>query len=55
MKTISPQPRTCIEEDTPTRRMIGKIMRRISFGALCRAIIVDVGQTDRFIISLEKT
>jgi hypothetical protein len=34
-----PQPRTCTNEDTPMRRMIGKIVRRISFRTLCRAII----------------
>ena len=40
MKTISPTNRAlALNEDTPMRRMVGKIVRRISFGALCRAII----------------
>jgi hypothetical protein len=40
MKTISPTNRAlALNEDTRMRRMVSKIMRRISFGALCRAII----------------
>jgi len=39
MKTISRNRAVVLNEDTPMRRMVGKIVRRISFGALCRAII----------------
>jgi hypothetical protein len=56
MKTISRNRALALNEDTPMRRMIGKIMRRISFRrAVSRDYFFDVGQTGRFIISLEKT
>jgi len=40
MRYISPRNRAlALNEDTPMRRMIGQIMRRISFRTLRRAII----------------